>query len=247
MLPMTLDPTQLPNDIATLKAMVIAAERKASDRGLEIEALKLTIAKLQRNTFGASSESGKKLLDQLELQLAELEEGMAEDKASAAIAAPPALAAADKGEDGQHRKPARRPLPSHLPRERVVHAAPSCCPGCGGSLRKLGEDVTETLEHVPAQWKVISHVREKFACRDCEAITEPAAPSHPIPRGFAGPSLLAMMLVAKTGDGLTATINSFNHDPHFADAFPASVSLQGTEYHISLSANYRPSIARSVE
>ena len=85
MLPMTLDPTQLPDDIATLKAMVIAAERKASYRGLEIEALKLTIAKLQRNTFGASSESGKKLLDQLELQLAELEEGMAEDKASAAI------------------------------------------------------------------------------------------------------------------------------------------------------------------
>ena len=89
MLPMTLDPAQLPDDIATLKAMVIAAERKASDRGLEIEALKLTIAKLQRNTFGASSESGKKLLDQLELQLAELEEGMAEDKAAAEIAAPP--------------------------------------------------------------------------------------------------------------------------------------------------------------
>ena len=197
MLPMTLDPAQLPDDIATLKAMVIAAERKASDRGLEIEALKLTIAKLQRNTFGASSESGKKLLDQLELQLAELEAGMAEDKASAAIAAPPASAAADKGEDGQHRKPARRPLPSHLPRERVVHAAPSCCPGCGGSLRKLGEDVTETLEHVPAQWKVISHVREKFACRKCEAIAQSPAPSHPIARGRAGPNLLAQVLFAK--------------------------------------------------
>src|SRR5436190_19038040 len=125
MLPMTLDPAQRPDDIATLKAMVIAAEKKASDRGLEIEALKLTIAKLQRNTFGASSESGKKLLNQLELQLAELEEGMAEDKVTAAIAARPASAAADKGEDGQHRKPARRPLPSHLPRERVVYAAPS--------------------------------------------------------------------------------------------------------------------------
>src|SRR5207302_660385 len=85
MLPVTLDPNQLPDDIETLKAMVIAAERKASDRGLEIEALKLTIAKLQRNTFGASSESGKKLLDQLELQLAELEEGMAEDKAAASV------------------------------------------------------------------------------------------------------------------------------------------------------------------
>src|SRR5436305_14135949 len=148
MLPMTLDPTQLPNDIATLKAMVIAAERKASDRGLEIEALKLTIAKLQRNTFGASSESGKKLLDQLELQLAELEEGMAEDKATAAIATHRASATADKGEDGQHRKPARRPLPSHLPHERVVHAAPSCCPGCVRKLRKHGDDVTEVIEQV---------------------------------------------------------------------------------------------------
>jgi hypothetical protein len=113
-------PTQLPDDIATLKAMVIAAERKASDRGLEIEALKLTIAKLQRNTFGASSESGKKLLDQLELQLAELEEGMAEDKATAAIATHRASATADKGEDGQHRKPARRPPPA------ICRASASC-------------------------------------------------------------------------------------------------------------------------
>ncbi|MGH6801953.1 MAG: IS66 family transposase, partial [Methyloceanibacter sp.] len=195
MLPMTLDPAQLPDDIATLKTMVIAAEKKASDRGLEIEALKLTIAKLQRNTFGASSENGKKLLDQLELQLAELEEGMAEDKATAAIAAPPATVAA--GENEQHRKPARRPLPGHLPRERVVHAAPPCCPGCGGGLRKLGEDVTETLEHVPAQWKVISHVREKFACRKCQTIAQSPAPSHPIARGRAGPQLLAQVLFAK--------------------------------------------------
>ena len=114
MLPMALDPTQLPDDIATLKAMVIAAEKKASDRGVEIEALKLTIAKLQRNTFGASSESGRKLLDQLELQLAELEESMAEDKTAAEITAPHATA------DKQHQKPARRPLPAHVPRERIV-------------------------------------------------------------------------------------------------------------------------------
>ena len=78
-----------------------------------------------------------------------------------------------------------------------MHAAPSCCPGCGGSLRKLGEDVTETLEHVPAQWKVISHVREKFVCRKCEAIAQSPAPSHPIARGRAGPNLLAQVLFAK--------------------------------------------------
>ena len=180
---MTFDPSQLPDDIATLKAMVIAG-------GQEIEALKLTIAKMRRDKFGASSERGAKLLDQLELQLAELEEGMAADKAAATVTA-------DKAEDEQHRKPARRPLPSHLPRERVVHAGPTTCPGCGGNLRKLGEDITETLEHVPAQWKVIQHVREKFACRTCQGITQTPAPSHPIARGRAGPQLLAQVLFAK--------------------------------------------------
>ena len=191
---MTLDPAQLPDDIATLKAMVIAAEKKASDRGLEIEALKLTIAKLQRSTFGASSESGKKLLDQLELQLAELEESVAEDKASEEVQAPSTTVT---DEDTQPLKPARRPLPGHLPRERVIHPAPTACAGCGGILRKLGEDITETLEHVPAQWKVIQHVREKFSCRRCEAITQAPAPSHPIARGRAGPQLLAQVLFAK--------------------------------------------------
>src|SRR5438105_6693491 len=194
MLPMMLDPAQLPDDIATLKAMVIAAEQKASDRGLEIEALKLTIAKLQPSTFGNSSESGRKLLDQLELQLAELEESVAEDTASDEVKAPLTTLT---GEDKQSRKPARRPLPGHLPRERVVHRDPSACPGCGGALRKLGEDITETLEHVPALWKVIQHVREKFSCRRCEAITQAPAPSHPIARGRAGPQLLAQVLFAK--------------------------------------------------
>jgi transposase len=169
---MTLDPSQLPDDIATLKAMVIAG-------GREIEALKLTIAKMRRDKFGASSERGARLLDQLELQLAEIEEGAAQETATATINAAPTT------------------LPQHLPRERVVHAAPSSCPGCGGALRKLGEDITETLELVPAQWKVIQHVREKFSCRRCEAITQAPAPSHPISRGRAGPQLLAQVLFAQ--------------------------------------------------
>jgi transposase len=196
---MALDPALLPDDIATLKAMLIAetaarvaAEAKASDRENEIEALKLTIAKMRRDTFGASSERGAKLLDQLELQLAQLEESVAADKTAAEITAP-----ATGIEQTECRKPARRPLPAHLPRERVVHPAPSSCPCCGGALRKLGEDVTETLEHVPAQWKVISHVREKFSCRKCETITQALAPSHPIARGRAGPRLLAQVLFAK--------------------------------------------------
>ena len=97
----------------------------------------------------------------------------------------------------ERKKPARGPLPEHLPRERIVYPAPSACPCCGGMLRKLGEDVTETLEVVPRQWKVIQHVREKLSCRACEAITQPPARSHPIARGRAGPALLAQVLFAK--------------------------------------------------
>jgi hypothetical protein len=126
---MTLDPAQLPDDIATLKAMVIAG-------GREIEALKLTIAKLRRDKFGTSSERGARLFDQLELQLAELEERASQDMATAALKAPPTT-------DQERLRPARRVLPQHLPRERVVHATPSSCPGCGGALRKLGEDISE--------------------------------------------------------------------------------------------------------
>ena len=158
---MALDPTPFPNDIATLKALLAVttrraekAEARAHDLDAQIANLKLTIAKMRRDTFGASSERGAKLIDQMELQLAELVETVTEGKAAAEIAAPAAVASA--------KKPARRPLPSHLPRERVVHQAAAACPCCGGQLRKLGEDITETLELVPAAWKVIQHVREKF-------------------------------------------------------------------------------------
>jgi transposase len=98
------------------------------------------------------------------------------------------------------RKPVRAPFPAHLPRERVVIPAPSACPCCGGKLAKLGETITETLEVVPRQWKVIQTVREKFTCRSCEKITQPPAPFHTIPRGHVGPSLLAMILYAKYGE-----------------------------------------------
>ena len=100
------------------------------------------------------------------------------------------------------RKPMRGPLPAHLPRERVVVPGPTECPCCGGVLAKLGETITETLESIPRQWKVIQTVREKFACRACETITQPPAPFHPIARGRAGPNLLAMILDAKFGNHL---------------------------------------------
>jgi transposase len=98
------------------------------------------------------------------------------------------------------KRPARQPFPAHLPRERIVVPGPTACACCGGTrLRKLGETVTETLEVIPRQWKVIQHVREKMTCRDCEKISEPPAPFHVTPRGWAGANLLAMLLFEKFG------------------------------------------------
>jgi transposase len=134
-------------------------------------------------------------LDQLELQLGELEENQVQSETAQEIAAPQSVTVASFA----RRKPARQPLPEHLPRERVVYPVPAACPCCGGALHKLGEDVTETLELVPRQWKVICHVREKYSCRSCEKIAQPPAPSHPIARGRAGPGLLAHVLFSKYG------------------------------------------------
>jgi transposase len=185
----------LPTDLASAHALIlvqrqalVAAQSEAQHRALLIEKLKYTIKKLRHEQFGQSSERGA-LLDQLELQLADLEEDVAQAEAVVETITVPSF---------ERRKPARRPLPAHLPRERVIYPAPSVCPCCGdGRLRKIGEDVTETLELVPRQWKVIAHVREKFSCRACEAITQPPAPSHPIARGRAGPKLLAHILFSK--------------------------------------------------
>jgi transposase len=171
------------------------AEAEARHRAIEIEKLKFLLAKLRHQRFGQSAERGA-LLEQLELQLAELQEDSAQAEAQAEMVRQNAKADKPRGE---RRKPARRPLPSHLPRERIVYPAPSACPCCGGSLHKLGEDITETLELVPARWKVIQHVREKFSCRTCEAIAQPEAPSHPIARGRAGAQLLAHVLFSKYG------------------------------------------------
>jgi transposase len=202
---MTLTPDSLPDDVATLKVMVIAAhvarlnaEAEARARALQIEQMKFTIAKLRHERFGQSSERGA-ILDQLELALADMEENASQAEAEAQMAAAAAASQKVKVESFERRRPARRPLPDHLPRERIVYPAPSACPCCGGALHKLGEDVTETLELIPRQWKVIQHVREKFSCRTCEAITQPPAPSHPIARGRAGPALLAHILFAKYG------------------------------------------------
>jgi len=205
----------LPDDVATLKAMLIAAdaarlaaEAEAKARALLIEQMKFTIAKLRHEQYGQSSERSA-VLEQLELQLADLEEDASEAEAQTQLAAAAAAEAKVEVKGFQRKRPVRRPLPEHLPRERVVHPAPTACPCCGGrTLRKIGEDVTETLEHVPAQWKVIQHVREKFSCRSCETIAQTPAPSHPIARGRAGPFLLAHILFCKYGLHLPLTRQS---------------------------------------
>jgi transposase len=149
------------------------------------------IAKMKREMFGPRSERSQRLIEQMELQLEDVAAELGEDAAK--------LAAARVEVDGfTRRKATRRDFPDHLPRRRVVHPMPVSCPCCGGTkLSKIGEDVTETLDVVPRQWFVTEHVREKFSCRSCETITQPPAPFHVIARGFAGPSLLAMILVEK--------------------------------------------------
>ena len=198
---MPLDPAELPDDIAALKALLVAASLKVDDLDAEIENLKLTIAKLTHDQYGNSSERTSVLLDQLELQLGELVERRAQEKTADEIEAAKAAAANNSAPRQQKRQmPARRPLQQNLPRERVVVPSASTCACCGSDrLRKLGEDITETLERVPARWKVVQYVREKMTCRACEAITQPPAPSHPIARGRAGPVLLAEILFNKYG------------------------------------------------
>jgi transposase len=201
---MELKPADLPDDIDALKAMVLAAQAKVADVEAQVSAgealiahLQLLIEKMRREKFGPRSERTSRLLDQLELQLEEAcaaatEDDLAAEQAAAKSTTP--IAAHER------KRPVKKPLPAHLPRERIVVPGPTSCSCCGGTrLAKLGEDVNETLEVIPRQWKAIQTVREKFTCRDCEAISQAPAPFHAIPRGSAGPNLLAMVLFEKYG------------------------------------------------
>ena len=196
---MSADREPLPSDLAAAHAMILAeraarleaeararnAEAEVSGVRLEIERLKLLLARMRRERFGQSSERGARLIEQLELQLAELEERVAEEETAAEITARRRRASRAIKPRPQAGPPAAAGEPAarahRLPR-------PCACPKCGGPVRKLGEDVTETLECEPRRWKVVEHVREKVSCRSCEAISQPPAPSHPIARGRAGPT-----------------------------------------------------------
>jgi transposase len=183
-------------EAATVAAELAVARAKASDDQALIAHQQLQIEKLKRQLYGPRSERASRLLDQAELQFEELESAATEDE----IAAEMAVAKTTTVAGFTRKRPARKPFPAHLPRERVIVPGPTACDCCGGTrLRKMGETVTETLESIPRQWKVTQHVREKFTCRDCEKISQAPAPFHVIPRGWAGPSLLAMILFEKFG------------------------------------------------
>ena len=178
------------------EARAANAAAKMSDAEAEIAFLQLTIEKLRRELYGWRSERKSRLLDQLELQLDELEASATEDE----LAAEQAAAGTTEVKEFTRRRPGRKPFPAHLPRERVVVPGPTSCACCGSDrLSKIGEDITETLEVIPRRWKVIQTVREKFTCRDCEKISQPPAPFHATPRGWAGPNLLATIVFEKYG------------------------------------------------
>ena len=192
-----------PDDIDTLKVLLLqrdgevqklrntvsTLEQALSIRTLEIEQLKLQLAKLKRMQFGRKSEKIDRKIEQIETRLDDLiaEEGEAEERQSAPVAA--------------RHKSVRQPLPEHLLREeRVLEPEEQSCPECGGSLKPLGEDVSEQLEIIDAAFKVIRHVRRKKACACCDCIVQAPAPSRTIERGIAGPGLLAHIAVSKFAD-----------------------------------------------
>ena len=217
---------QLPADLASAHALLlteraarIVAEAEAA-RALAINSnadaliarMRLEIEKLRRELYGSRSERKARLLDQLELRLADLEADATEDELAAERAA---VHAATPVKAFERKRPSRKPFPDHLPRERVVVPVPESCPCCGSDrLSKLGEDITETLEIIPRQWKVVQTVRERFSCRACEKITQPPAPFHVTPRGFVGPNLLATILFDKFGQHLPLNRQSerFSHE-----------------------------------
>lgn len=182
-------------DVQSLKTLVLAQRAELDSRTTEIENLKLLILKLKRMHFGPRSEKYDHDIQQLELQLEDQE-------TSRAAAEPPPLLPATVKQQAS-RQPARRPLPAALPREtETIAPEQEACPECGGKLRWLGEDLSETLEYVPARFKVVRTVRPKLNCAGCCLIVQAPAPNRPIDRGLAGPGLLAHVLVSKYADHL---------------------------------------------
>lgn len=191
-----LNTPSLPDDIESLKQLVIEQRALLASRDVLIEKLKIELLRLKRVQFGRSSEQLDAKIAQLELTLEELE--ASETQLAAPMMASPTLTA----QPIERAKPVRKPLPTHLPRESVTHQGACNCPECGSELKRLGEDVSEVLEYVPSHFKVIRHVRPKLSCARCQTIVQAPAPERPIARGLAGPGLLAHVLVSKYCDHL---------------------------------------------
>jgi transposase len=178
-------------DPDALRALILSQYQQLNAQNVEIENLKLLVAKLRREQFGSKSEKLDSHLRQMEL---ELEDREIQQAATPSVPAPTAA---------PQRRPVRRPLPAELPREvETIAPQQAACPDCGGSLKPLGEDVTEFLEYVPARFKVVRQVRPKLACVGCDCIVQATAPARAVERGLVGPGLLAHILVAKYADHL---------------------------------------------
>jgi transposase len=191
------DPAELRAFAATLQLQLQSRDAELYAKTLHIEKLKAQLAVLKRARYGRSSERIEGEIEQLELVIGDLEESDAESAVRSQAPQPSTPVQRKRS------LPVRRPLPAHLPRERVEHEAACTCPSCGGTrLTMIGTDEREMLEYVPSHFKVIVHSRPKLSCRDCETITQPPMPSLPIERGLPGPGLLAHVLVSKYCDHL---------------------------------------------
>lgn len=197
------DHASLPDDIDTLKALLVEARISLSqlrqdmiERDLEIGRLKAQIDKLKRMQFGCKSEKLDRQIERLEAELEEL-------TASRGVADTRDAQAGRKSVTSsvtERERASREALPAHLPREEHVLEPEATCPGCGGEMQPLGEDVSEQIGRVAAAFKVIRTIRRKAVCACCHHIAQPPAPGLPIQRGIAHPSLLADILVAKYAD-----------------------------------------------
>jgi transposase len=186
---MRFDLENLPSDTALLHRLVREMAVVVESRTSEVERLESIIKKLQRAQFGRRSE--RLDADQLALALEDLDGDIARIRESRPIV----IAETDDG------RPKRKPLPGHLPREDIMIAiAGDICGCCGGALHAIGESVSETLDWVPAQLRVVRIVRPKYACRSCNKVVQAAAPERLIAGGLATPALLAQVLVSKYCD-----------------------------------------------
>src|SRR5579862_2384466 len=214
-----------------LRALILAQHEQLLTREREIEHLKLLLSKLHRMQFGRKSEKLARQIEQLELRLEELQSKRSEPEPK-----PAGPGSFPEFSGVTTAKPVRRALPDHLPRQTRRHdPKETVCPRCQGELRKLGEDVSEILEYVPASFVVIRHVRTKLSCTQCDCIVQAEAPSRPLDRGAAGPGLLAHVLVSKYCD----------HQPLYRQS--QIYARQGVELERSTMADWVGASSRLIE